>query len=234
MKNHRPLEGLLLVLMLILAAAPASGATSGCTEGNGKISSETRNLPSFTGIAIDGAFDLRITCGKPQSVKVTADSNLLPFITTRVDAAVLTIDTNRSICTKSDLLVTVTLPDIQQVEVGGSTDMVITGIANRRFNLTAEGASDISVSGKTGLFQVSLSGSTELKARQLLAETVQIKVLEASEATVHAIRKLEAVADGASSITYFGDPESVSRKAEDAAEISSGDGHGADDTDEEE
>lgn len=224
---------ILLAIILTLIAYPALGVTSGCTEGDGNIKTETRDLPSFVGIAVDGAFDVRVTCGRKQLVQITADANLLPLITTRVNTNILTIDTNRSICTKSDLLITVALPDIEQATVSGASEMTITRIDNRKFDLKSDGAGDISISGKTGLFSASLTGSTDLKARQLIAETVQISIHDAGEGTVYATQKLDAAVNGAASVTYFGNPKTVMKQADDAGEIVPGDRGKMNDEDEE-
>lgn len=228
----------LLCLLIIIAglgmvAVPAHTGTSGCVDGNGKIKKEPRELPPFSGITVDGAFDVRVTCGKKQLVEVTADSNLLPLITTAVKDKNLNIDTSRSICTKSDLLVTISLPDMEQAVLGGAADMTITGVSNRKFTLQSDGAGDIGITGKTGLFKAAVKGSTDLKAQQFIADSIQIRIEDAGEATVHATQKLEASATGAATITYYGNPKAVTKKVDDAAEIVSGDKVGADEEAEE-
>ncbi len=224
---------LFFFLGLGLTAAPLHAGTSGCLEGDGKIKKEIRELPAFSAVAVDGAFDVRIVCGKKQSLEITADANLLPVITTTVKAKTLYIDTSRSICTKSDLLVTIAIPDIGQADLGGAADMNISGLSNPKFILNSDGAGDITLGGKTSLFHATLKGSTDLEARQFIADTVQIRVYDAGEAVVQATQKLDAAVTGAATVTYFGNPKTVNKKAADAGEIVSGDKAEADEEEEE-
>ncbi len=221
--------GLLIAIAgLSLTAYPAPAGTSGCVDGDGKIKKEARELPSFNSISVDGAFSVKAACGKKQLVEVTADTNLLPLITTTVKDNVLNIDTSKSICTKSDLLITISLPDMAQVVLGGAADMTVTGISNPKFTLTSDGAGDITLSGKTGLFYAELKGSTDLKAKQFIADSVQIRIEDAGEAAVYATQKLDAAVNGAATVTYYGNPKTVSKKVDDAGEVVSGDKVGAD------
>lgn len=208
----------LLVAGLLQPVYALSGNT-GCLEGSGSVKNEQRDVSPFNAIQAEGAFDIRITCGKKQQITVRTDDNLLPHISTTVAQNVLRIETKRSICTESDLSVIIEVPDIEKIESEGANDINITGIDNQLLELSVDGSGDIAAAGKTALFKASLSGATDLEANQLIAQSVVISIEGAGDAEVHAAQKLQASVDGAGSITYSGNPKEVVRKIDGAGDI---------------
>ena len=66
-------------------------------EGNGIPRTETRDSEGFNEISSSGDFIVSITPGNAYSVEVTAESNLLPYISTNVDGKTLRIRTSEYI-----------------------------------------------------------------------------------------------------------------------------------------
>ena len=81
------------IIAALLAASllgTACGAFADVVRGNGKVKTEGRSLPSFSSVSLSGSGDLRIHKGS-QRLEITADSNVLPYITTEVTGGVLKI-----------------------------------------------------------------------------------------------------------------------------------------------
>jgi len=77
-------------IQFILALFVLSFGTSSCIdemfiEGNGISRTETRDAEGFDEIASSGDFTVTVMPGDSYSVEVTAESNLLPYISTNVD-----------------------------------------------------------------------------------------------------------------------------------------------------
>ncbi len=70
------------------------------------------------------------------------------------------------------------------------------------------GSGDIKLSGNTQKFTASIVGSGDLNAPQLLADEVKITVSGSGDATVNAIKVLDANVAGSGDIRYIGKPES--------------------------
>src|ERR1700757_968507 len=64
-------------------------------RGNGNVRTEERTPGSFNSVASHGSFNVYVSNG-PQSVKIEAEDNLLPYIETYVEGSVLQVDTKEN------------------------------------------------------------------------------------------------------------------------------------------
>lgn len=214
-----------LLCVFALAFPAYSIQVRNCIEGNSNAKTEQRTLATFNKLAVDGAFDVRIACGKPQTVTVTTDSNLLPFITTTVNGGTLTIGSRESICTKSALRIDISVPDLTYLKTAGASDIDVRNISNAAFTLMSDGAGDISLAGKTRSLTLRTEGSADISAKALIADAVDISLKGAGDAVIHAVKTLKAALEGAGDITYYGQPATVNRHIDGAGEITSADGN---------
>ncbi|MBA3035116.1 MAG: DUF2807 domain-containing protein [Desulfobacterium sp.] len=198
-----------------------SGGT-GCgngIEGNGIDKTEKRSVSTFTSVEVDGAFNVYIECQKKNSIEVRGDSNILPYITTKVKGNTLQITSNRTICPKKLLEIKVSADNIERVSVSGAVDLSISGVNNKSLDIEADGAVDIKASGKTKNLKISVSGSGDVKAKELKAENVDVSVNGAGDAVVYVSQKLKAEINGAGDITYYGNPKEVIKDVSGAGDI---------------
>lgn len=200
----------------------ARSGSSGCgggVEGNGIAKTENRNVPAFSSVEVDGAFNVYVECRKKQKVEVSGDSNILPHIITKIKGSTLQITTSKTICPKKLLEVKVSADNIEKVTVSGAVDLSISGVDNNKLDIQVDGAGDIKASGKTKSFKVDISGSGDLKAKDLKAENVEVSVNGAGNAVVNASRRLKAEINGAGDITYYGNPKEVIQEISGAGDI---------------
>ena len=196
---------------------------SGCEQGSGVRKSEKRDVSSFDAVSFDGAFDVTIVLQKKRGVEVSGDDNIIPHIITDVKGDTLHVTTNKSICSKIGLRVSITNDDISKITAEGSSDISVSDVKNRALTVHINGAGDFSASGKTGTFVASISGSGNVNARQLQAGEVDISIDGAGDAIVYASGKLKASIDGAGDISYYGDPREVVKNISGAGDIEKGD-----------
>ncbi len=185
-----------------------TGRISGdCEEGSGKVKTETRIVSGFKSINVEGAYDLVITAGSPFSLKITSDDNLLPFIKTAVENGTLTVTSSRSICTKADLKIQVTMPELTTLTSEGSTDINVMGVKNKKLNLNIGGSGTLTAAGETQQLEINASGSVDITATELKAKTVFVKMEGAGDAKVSASDTLKVNLEGAGSVLYKGKPQ---------------------------
>src|ERR1700760_1084447 len=97
--------------ILFAAAMLATGAVCASdVVGSGQVRTEMREAHGFHGVALDISGRVEITPGTAESVSVSADDNVLPYIETRVENGILHVRTrgNTSIRTRSPIKVSVT------------------------------------------------------------------------------------------------------------------------------
>ena len=73
--------------------------------------------------------------------------------------------------------------------------------------ISAHGSSDFVASGKSKTFTVNVSGSSEMKAYDLISDTVIVDASGSSNCRVHAIKVIDASSTGASTIYFEGKPD---------------------------
>jgi hypothetical protein len=130
-------------------------------EGNGQLKKETRTPGDFTGISSSGSWDVMVAYGSTCSVQVEGDENLLPYIVTEVESNRIQIHSkkNTNLRSKNKIVIYVTLNNLSSISLSGSG------------NIMGEGkfSSD-------GPFQVSISGSGNIKMAFNNAQTVSMSI----------------------------------------------------------
>lgn len=210
---------------------PAVIALAGCdnligVQGNGNVKSEERSVDSFDQISVGGAFDVYLTQGDTESLRVEADENLLPLIETTVRNGRLVIRSRENIGEAKELNVYVTFRELNKIETSGAceiknegqlnfSNLVLKGSGASEIDLSLRaeklegeysGASEVDLEGSAEVCEFKLSGASELDAEGLVVQQMKIDLSGASEAEVQVTQNLKVHASGASSVVYTGNP----------------------------
>jgi hypothetical protein len=180
-----------------------------CIEESGVQKTERRSVGSFDSIEIKGTFSIIIDSGHDYALKITCDSNLLPYISTEVMSQKLFIYTKNSICTTKGIKIFVSSPDIRRVAASGSNDISIEGIDNHSMSVSLDGAGDLNLSGFTKKFEAELFGSNHLFAKNFRTEETSISIAGASDARVYASDVLKIDISGVGGVVYSGNPKTI-------------------------
>jgi hypothetical protein len=201
------LNSTLIAMVLVMVAFG-----TGChfkhhqVTGSGRRATQKRELPSFTSIATEGAFDVRVTCQKDQSLEIEADDNILPLVTTEVSSNVLHIRTSRSYSIKDDVVVRITVPDLEGLTVSGAGKVDVKNLDNDQFEVALNGAPIIEVSGETQNLKLKANGAGKIDSHKLRATNVSVTSNGVSSVDVYAGETLDVKISGPSHVTYDGDP----------------------------
>jgi len=195
---------LLFVLMLL---------ASGChyrihdeVAGSGVRQAQKRDLPAFTSISTEGAFDVDVVCQKPQSVEVEGDDNILPLITTEVSDNVLHIRNLRGYSTHDSIRVKITVPNLDGLSASGAGKIDISGLKNNKFEVDMSGAPSVKVSGDTKVVDIDTSGAGKIDAHKLRASRAIVDSKGVSRVEVYATEELNVTVSGPSHVIYEGNP----------------------------
>jgi hypothetical protein len=177
--------------------------------GSGNSRSETRDMPEFDRIAVEGAYRVEVTAGGQRRVEVDADDNLLPVLKTEVEGGLLRIRNERGISARGLPVVRVSVPDVKEISVPGASDLQLSGVKNDALKINVEGAGRLRAAGETARLAVSLSGAGMIDAGELRARQVSAACDGAGSVTVFASETLDAAINGMCLINYHGDPPTV-------------------------
>lgn len=207
---------------VVIDGVVVGDSNANVVEGNGRLEVQRRTLPCFSQITVEAGVDLVYRRGRNCEVKIEADSNLVPVITTDVRGNRLIIDSNRSFQTSSPIRVEVSSPDLELVEIQGSSDVVLDDVDAKTLKLQLYGSGGIEGRGRAGTLDIIADGSGTLNLRDLLAENVSVVISGAADAAVHARRSLRVDIDGAGDVTYYGNPAQVEKNISGAGDVQAG------------
>jgi hypothetical protein len=241
----------------IMLTALAVGASADIVVGNGRISSEKREVSAFKTISVSGSGTLRVHKGA-QKVELKSDSNILGYITTTVSGDELRIGFKpfTSLLKVSKLEYDITLPELEGVRLSGSGDAVVDAFKGNDFSgevsgsggikaeldyksvslrttgsgdfdatvvaneleLRCSGSGGAALKGAASRVAVIISGSADIRARELEAREVDISVSGSGAIDIRATKTIDAKISGSGDVRYWGSP-SVSQRVSGSGKI---------------
>jgi hypothetical protein len=177
-------------------------------RGSGISRTEGRTVGEFTRIVVESSWDVDVNVGGPRSLSVTGDDNLLDRVTTEVVGGVLRIGTRPgSTSTRIGLRVSVTVPSLDGVEVRGSADVAVGGVAGESFAVAVQGSGDLRATGKVAKLAASVSGSGDLDLGGIEAVDAKVSVTGSGDVVGWATETLTVSIAGCGDVRYRGSPK---------------------------
>jgi hypothetical protein len=233
-------------LAFLLIAGPAYIFASPAAKAPIQQKTEDRHLSGFHAIDVGGPYDVTVTQGTTESVKVEAPEDIISHVTTEVQDGVLSIYDKSHDFHWSDIfghhrkiLVYVTIKDINSIVVSGSGDVSFrNGLHAEKMNLhvsgsgdvdgelevknletSISGSGDVKLSGHAETSAVRVSGSGDYSARGLITANTDVHVSGSGDAKVYASNKIDASVSGSGDISYSGSPKSVFKSKSGSGDI---------------
>lgn len=183
----------------------------GVAHGDPGSASETRNVSDFRGIDLAGVIDADVTLGKPFSVVVSGEADLLSKVITRIDDGVLVIKTKSKLPRNTHLHASVTAPDLASVSLSGVGDLKVTGVSNHELTISLSGVGSLSATGSTASLHVVSTGTGDIAAKSLAAKKAVVEMSGVGQTTLQATQALDAQLTGVGSIDVYGKPPQVKK-----------------------
>jgi hypothetical protein len=208
------------LLLIIMVTSSCNHFNRKRVRGDGNIVTRERQLNGFNGVDVGGAMDVVVSQDSAYSVKIETDNNLQDLIDVFVDHGVLHVYTRDGFNPDPSrkTVVYVSAPQLKEFYVSGASSISsvgkiqatetvaadISGASQFNVELQLSGASQANVKGETRDLSIQSSGSSDIKAYELLSENANVDISGAGSAEVYASIKLDADASGASKIKYRG------------------------------
>ena len=187
-----------LTFLFLAMMAISGGVVTACridhqaTGDPANVIRQTRQLGTFTGIRVGGAFEVSIKQGATQEVVVETESEIMQYVTTEVSNGVLEIGMKKApphwMHDIEVLKVYVTCKDLYMLDLSGAVEissdgrvttpkleMEVSGAVESRLDLAAQqldlslsGASELAFSGTAGDVRLDASGASEISAYELV------------------------------------------------------------------
>jgi Putative auto-transporter adhesin, head GIN domain len=216
----------IVILSLVvagLAVALARQPTTSGLQGSGVAATQVRPVPAFTAVDLAGSNQVTVNVGPAQRVSVTADDNLLRYVTTEVRAGTLVIGDRGSYSARSPMRVDVTVPSLGSVTISGSGIITVSGVSATDFSARLLGSGVLTVAGSAAHVEASVTGSGDLRLQGLVANAATAVVSGSGRITVYAKSSLTATVSGSGVIQYGGHPVAVTKNVTGSGAIVAGD-----------
>ena len=184
-------------------------------EGNGKMITREVPVSSFDAIKASGVYELTLTQGSKEAVRIEADENLQELFNVRNEGSKLVVEMkskeNKELNVKNKLKVSVTFKQLKELEVNTvgavKSDAALTfsdlelnnrsvGTIDLNFSaaslkLTNSGVGNVKLSGKAEKAVVKNSGVGHLEAGDFVVQTMNIDNSGVGGAVVNAVKELK-------------------------------------------
>jgi hypothetical protein len=178
-------------------------------QGSGHPATESRTVSPFTAVRVDSGADVVIDRTGTQTLSVTADDNLVSFLTAEVRDGTLYLAyaPDKSFQTSNLPLYHITIADLRAVEVRGSGDVKAEHLDSPALSVTLAGSADVSLVGRADDLSLTINGSGNLDAGGLAAKRAKVVMSGSGDATVNAGDTLDVQLSGSGDVEYLGSPK---------------------------
>lgn len=204
-----------LIALPFLSATAQEKKKQETIEGNGKMVTRDVKVSSFDALKASGVYELKLSQGNNESVKIEADENLQDYFSVRNEGSRLVIDMkkmeNKNFKSKSKMKVFVTFKKLKEMELSmvgnvgseeqlafddldlknksvGNVDLRLTA---RKLDLNNTSVGNVKLSGKADDVVVKNSGVGSLEAGNFMVQTMNIENTGVGSARVNAEKDLK-------------------------------------------
>lgn len=198
------------------------GDSDSKVKGSGVVASETRAVAPFTAIEATGIGKLKLRIGDSDTLKVTADDNILSLIKSEVKDGVLVLSTKGASHSKSNIVFEASARTIKRLENSGTVSIDAQGFNGGELSVETSGVGSIKLAGRVDVLKVELSGVGSLDADDLVADRVTTDLSGVGSATVRAEKSIRGNVSGIGSLTWRGAATDVSTNVSGIGRVAKG------------
>jgi hypothetical protein len=194
---------------LALLAVGSVVTACSATAGSGQLATQSRQVSGFTSVELTGVGELSIDQTGTESLTVSAEDNLLPLLTSRVegDTLILGKKPNTRIVTSKPITYTLTMKDITGLAVSGSGTINAPKLTTAALRIEISGSGVITTAGNVDDQSLEISGSGRYLADGLTSKTTTAEISGSGTGNVVASNALDVRISGSGTLTYSGNPQ---------------------------
>jgi hypothetical protein len=204
-------------------------AAAGCSivEGSGEVVTIDVPIDDFSRLVVTHSFEVNVTVGDEPSLTLRVDDNLEASLNVGVTDDTLRIGLEpRTSVSNATLEADVTVTSLDAIEGSGAVNVHLGTLTGPTLELQLSGASEldgtvdfesmtgkisgasnVSLSGRSGTLDIEASGASDLSLLDLEVDLLTVRLSGASSAEASVNDSIEASLSGASSLRYRGDPD---------------------------
>lgn len=186
----------------IVAAALALSACNIDVDFDEESVSRSFDLDTFDSVSVEAPFDVTIRQGEVQTIDVQIGESRVDDLVVEVVDGELRIDLDsRSFNIGSDLTATITVTDLEALDVSSASDVVVVGLDVDDLVVRTDAASEFSASGSIDHLVLDMSEASSADLGGSTIETVTLEMSGASSADFpNSVEEISGSIRGASSL----------------------------------
>lgn len=217
-----------IALCLLLSVVTFTSCNKETLRGKGDIISKTRTVGTYEAISVGGKFEVYLTQGPAQEIKLEGQENVLAEVITTTRNNELKIEFDKdNVKIDEPVRVYLTTPSLKEINMSGANrvigtndwqvnDFKVSTSGSCTVNLTLKGAGDVQTRisgsgeityyGEANTHDLEVSGSGRLKAFGFTTKITDLSISGSGNAEVMATEKLSAQVSGSGKVKYRGNP----------------------------
>jgi hypothetical protein len=195
------------LLLSCCIVSSACGITA--INGSGRIVTEPRPVSGVSRVWLGGSSRLIVEQTGTESLTVTTDDNLLPYIRTEVRGDTLEIGSRQPgtfINPTDGIVFRLTVRNLNGLAVSGSGQVEAKGVESDELSVRISGSGDVRAQGASDELTLRISGSGSYRGEQLQAERATVRISGSGKARLAATEALDATVSGSGAVDYLGEP----------------------------
>jgi hypothetical protein len=200
-------------------------------RGSGDVVTESRKVSGFDSVSVEYPSQVSIKQGTAESLKISAEDNLLPNLKTEVKNGTLEIFYKQTgdehVNPTKPVVITIIVKDLSEVDFSSAGELTLDGLKTdtldvslsgagslelneidiKKLSVNLSGAGGTTASGTADDLDVNISGFGDFKGADLHSQTASVHISGTGGATVWVDDQLDVDISGAGSVNYYGSPD---------------------------
>jgi hypothetical protein len=195
--------------LLIGGSVILGGCMFNGIPGSGKIVTEPRTVSGFSTVSLSGNGQVLVEQTGTESLTVTTDDNLLPYVKADVHGGTLELGTKEmtNLNPTEDIVFKLTVKKLDELDISGSGKADVKRLDQDRLQVRISGSGDVSGQGTANDLDLRISGSGSYRGEALKSKQATVGVSGSGNALISASETLHANVSGSGTIEYVGDPQ---------------------------
>ena len=194
-------------------------------KGEGKVITQEIKLENIHGVSLGISGKLILTQGNTQRITIEGQQNIIDNIKRETRGGHWNIEFDKNVKDAEPITVTITLPQLDEIGLGGSgtitstnkfnglddLEINISGSGHLEFDFDAKetevnlsGSAKAIITGASPKLEINISGSGNVTAKDLTAASCEIAISGSGDAAVNVNGDLSASISGSGDVTYRG------------------------------
>jgi hypothetical protein len=187
---------------------------------------QTRTVPAFHSVSVQGPVVMVLEAGKPQSLVLRGDDKFFARVDTQVVDGKLLItfprDKKNNVQLNGDTRILISVPSLKAFFVEGAGSAELNNLAGEYMDIGFQGAGRLVAKGKVANLKLNAQGVGDVDTKGLLAQRANVNFEGIGAVKVYASERLDASVQGMGSLNYYGNPRTVNKSVEGIGSVKAG------------